>query len=353
MSPFVKFIIRRLIAILVSFFIVTAMMYAFLMLTPAETRATLYLPRRIDRMSAESIQRMVRQIVETHHLNDPYPVQYAIWLGYLARGDLGTSPTLQGGVRELLMERSGVTLELTFYSLLLFIPLGLVSGALAGWRRNGNMDHGFRLSAFISASLPPFISAIFLMAIFYVWVHWFPPGRLGTESNAIISSPEFIKYTGFLTIDGLLNRQPGVSLDALRHLVLPVITLSMVHWATLGRVTRVAVIDERKKEYIVAGKARGIPGKVLLWKHVFRNVIAPGLTSSALSAASLFTGVIVVELTFNLRGVSSLIMAIQNTPDTPAMMGFAIYSVVVILLLMFLLDVIQAVIDPRVQAGEI
>ncbi len=353
MPPFARFLIRRIIAIPVTFILVTAVLYGLLMLTPPETRASLYLPSRVDRMSPQAIKNFIDNTIVTHHLNDPYPVQYAIWLGSIVRGELGWSPVLRSDVNDLLIRRTGVTLELTLYSLLFFIPLGLVSGAIAGWKHNRLADHFFRLSAFISTSLPPFILAIILMAIFYIILHWFPLGRLGLESNSIVSSENFRQYTGLITIDGILNRQPNVSLDALWHLVLPVISLSMVHWAILGRISRVAVVDERQKNYILAASARGISARSLLWKHIFRNIIPPGLTSSALSAASLFSGVIVIEMTFSLKGISSLILAIINIPDTAALMGFSVYSVVVILLLMLALDVIQALLDPRVQAGEI
>jgi peptide/nickel transport system permease protein len=353
MPPFARFLIRRVIAIPVTFILVTAVLYGLLMLTPPETRASLYMPRNASRMTVQGIRNMTNRIIETHHLNDPYPVQYTIWLGSLMRGELGWSPALNGDVKELLIKRSGITLELTLYSLLFFIPLGLVSGVIAGWRHNRLADHAFRLSAFISTSLPQFILAIMLIAVFYIWLHWFPLERVTTATSSIISSGQFKQFTGLVTIDGLLNKRPDVTLDALWHLVLPVISLSLVHWATLGRVTRVSVMDERQKEYILSGKARGIPARSLVWKHIFRNIIAPGLTSSALSAASLFTGVIVIELTFNLKGISSLIMDTVNTPDTAVTMGFSVYSVVVILLLMLVLDVIQAVIDPRVQFGEI
>lgn len=353
MPPLIRFLIRRLIGIPVAFIIVTAVLYALLMLTPVENRAALYMPRNVARMNVQGIKNMTNRIIETYHLNDPYPVQYSIWLGSLAKGDLGWSPGLNGDVKELLLKRSGVTIELTLYSLLFFIPLGLVGGAIAGWRHNRLADHAFRLSAFISASLPSFILAIILIAIFYIWLYWFPLERMSHATNDLLASGSFKQYTGLVTIDGLLNLRPDVTLDALWHLVLPVVSLSMVHWATLGRVTRVAVIDEKQKEYVISGKARGIPARALLWKHVFRNIIAPGLTSSALSAASIFTGVIVIELTFNLKGISSLIIDIINTPDTAVTMGFAIYSIVVILILMLILDVIQGIIDPRVEAGEL
>lgn len=351
MIPILQFLIRRFFSILVSLLVITALLYAFMMLTPAEERASLFLPSSADRMKPEQLQIVINQTIKSHHLNDPFFVQYGFWLLSLVQGKWGWSPSLQGNVLTALLHRTPVTIELTIYSLLVFIPLGMVSGVKAGWKKKGRFDTRFRLMAFIASSLPSFILAIILMAIFYVWLRWFPPGRLGVATSTVVNSAEFVPYTSLLTIDGFLNGRPDITLDAFRHLVLPVISLGFLHWATLGRVVRIATLDERHKDYITAGRARGLSDDQLQWKHVFRNVLAPALTSSALSAASLFTGVIVIERVFNLKGISDLIISIQNVPDAPAVMGFAVYSVSVVLLLMLVLDFIQAVADPRYRMG--
>ncbi len=251
-----------------------------------------------------------------------------------------------------ILKRTPATAELTLYSILVFIPLGLISGVVAGSRQNRAPDHRFRITAFIATSLPPFILALFLLAIFYVGLYWFGPERTSISIGFVVKSPEFRQYTGLLTIDGLLNGRPDVSLDALRHLVLPVFTLAIAHWATLGRVTRATMIEEMQKEYVVAAKARGIPERRIVWRHTLRNAIAPALTSSLLSAASLLTGVFVVEIIYNFHGISEIaVRSMQMTPDAPAALGFAIYSVIVVLILMFVLDVIQSSLDPRVREG--
>lgn len=252
-----------------------------------------------------------------------------------------------------LIRRTPVTAELALYSILGFMPLGLVSGLAAAGKKNKSPDILFRLSAFIATSLPTFILALVMMAIFYVVLGWFPPERLGIQAGLFVNSGKFQIYTGFLTIDGFLNRRPDISLDALRHLVLPVITLSLLHWATLGRVTRVAALEELQKQYAVAATARGLPPRVVIWKHVFRNVLSPALTSSALSAASLFSGVFIVEVIYNFKGLSDLVLSVGDLPDPTPVLGFAVYSVLIILLLMFFLDVVQAIFDPRLREGVV
>jgi peptide/nickel transport system permease protein len=234
----------------------------------------------------------------------------------------------------------------------LFIPLGLVSGVLAGWKKDEKGDNRFRSTAFIATSLPPFVLALILISVFYVGLRWFPPERLGIRLAQEVRSPEFEMFTGLMTVDGLLNGRSDISLDALRHLVLPVITLSLLHWATLGRVMRASVIEESYKDYVVAGKAHGLKEKTIVWKHIFRNSLSPALTSSALAAASLFTGVFIVEVIYNFKGVSDVVVeSTLDVPDAPAVLGFAVYSVTIVLLLMLALDIIQALLDPRVREG--
>lgn len=191
------------------------------------------------------------------------------------------------------------------------------------------------------------------MSIFYVGLRWFPIGRSGIL-DVTLRRATFTPYTGLLTLDGLLNGRLDITLDAFRHLVLPVFTLSLSHWATLGRVTRVAMIEEIDKEYITAARARGLYNRSIIWRHAFRNALPPALTSSILSAASLVTGVFVVEVIFNIKGLSELITKGMGsiTPDTPLALGFAVYSVLLVMPIMLILDLLKAIVDPRLREGE-
>lgn len=352
MPPLLQFILNRILATIITLVVITAVLYGLVMLTPPETRATLYMPNTNRLLTDEQYQRLIEKIIRDRHLRDPYPIQYALWASELLRGNWGYSPALNEDVLPVMLRRSPVTAELTIYSLLVFIPLGIISGMIAGSKKDRGVDHGFRLAAFIASSMPPFILALVLLSIFYVALHWLPPERLGIQESLYVKSAGFHTYTGLMTVDGFLNGRIDISLDAFRHLILPVFTLSLVHWAMLGRVTRALTIEELGKEYIVAGKARGLSNHSLLWTHTFRNITAPSLASSALSAAALFTGVFVVEVIFNFKGISEVaVYSINQTPDAPAVLGFAIYSVLVVLAIMLVLDIIQAVVDPRLREG--
>lgn len=351
MPTLIRSIFQRILSLILTLFIITAVLYATVMFTPAETRATLFLPRQISaHITDEQYQNHIENIIEKYRLNDPYPVQYYHWVTNLLKGNWGYSPTMQQDVLTGIIQRTPVTAELTLYSLLVFIPFGLISGVLAASKEKKLGDHSFRYAAFIATSLPPFILALLLLMVFYVDLYWFAPGRSSFNLNSLLYSGEFRLYTGLLTIDGFINRRPDISLDALRHLVMPVFTLTVAHWATLGRVTRVTMIDELKQDYVVAARARGINERRIIWRHTLRNATAPALTSSLLSAAALLTSVFVVEVMFSFRGISEIaVMSMAYVPDSAAALGFAIYNVIVVWFLMVILDVLQTWLNPRLQ----
>jgi ABC-type dipeptide/oligopeptide/nickel transport system permease component len=353
MPPLLQFFVRRFLAIPVSLVIITMLLYGGVMLAPPEARASLYMAERINpKLTEQQLAQIEKNFIDRYHLRDPYLVQYSYWAKSLLEGTWGYSPALNDYVLPSLLRRTPVTLELALYSLLFLIPLGLVSGVVAGWKRSGSFDRGFRLLAFLSTSTPPFILAIVLISIFYVNLDWFAPGRIDFGYRFQISDGSFVSYTGMLTIDSLLNWRMDMLWDSVRHLVMPVFTLSIYHWATLARVARISILGEEKKEYVTAAKARGIPERRVVWKHAFRNVLTPSLTSMTLSAASIVTGVFVAEIIYDINGISEIIVrAMSGIPDAAAALGFAMYSVIMILLLMFLLDVLQAIFDPRVREG--
>jgi peptide/nickel transport system permease protein len=323
-------------------------LYGGMMLAPPVARARLYLPP--GKGGERATENFVNSLIKQHHLDEPYLVQYVYWMRSLFTGSWGYSPTLRDDVLPSLLRRTPVTLELAVYSLLLLIPFGLASGLIAGWRPNRLIDGFFRGSAFFGTSMPPFIFALILLSVFYVKLGWFAPGRLDVTTELEMARSGFVNYTGVLTLDSLLNLRFDVFWTALRHLIMPVFTLSLFHWATLGRVTRTTVINQQNKEYIVAARARGVGERRLLWRHVLSAILAPSLTTIALSAASIVTGTFVVEIIFDLKGISQVIaISMQSVPDAPAALGFSVYSILMVIGLMFVLDLLQAILDPRVR----
>ena len=353
MPPFLQFVIRRFLVIPVSLVIITMILYGGVMLTPPAARATLYYPPRMNpNLTEEQMLRFQELIIKRYHLRDPFLVQYGYWVRSLFDGTWGYSPSMNEFVLPALLRRTPITLELSLYSLLFLVPLGLVSGVIAGWKRSGAFDRFFRAFAFLSTSTPSFILALVLLSAFYINLGWFAPERISLHYSLELSKDTFKHVTGMLSIDSLLNGRTDMFLDAWKHLVMPVFTLSLYHWATLGRIARVTMIDEHRKEYVLSARARGLPDGRVVWRHAFRNILAPALTSIALSATSIVTGVFVAEIIFDFNGISGVILsAMSGIPDAPAALGFAVYSVLMVLILMFLLDVLQAALDPRVREG--
>ena len=350
MPPFLQFLIRRIIAIPITLIIITMLLYAGVMMTPPEVRAGIYFPSPNSHQTDADIARITQLNISKYHLRDPFLVQYAYWVKSLLQGTWGYSPTIHEDVLPALLRRTPATAELALFSMLFFIPLGLISGVCAGWLQRRTFDNAFRFTAFIATSFPPFILAFILLALFYVNLHWFSPGRITQVYSFQIGGPTFRSYTGLYTLDSLLNGRFDIYLDSLRHLAMPVFTLAIYHWATLGRITRSTMIAERHKEYLVAAQSRGLSEQRVIWKHAFWNTLAPSFTSIALSAASLVTGVFVVEIIYHINGVSDIIVrAMQGTPDAPAALGFCLYSIIMVLALMFVLDILQAIFEPRIR----
>jgi ABC-type dipeptide/oligopeptide/nickel transport system permease component len=350
--PLLLFIGSRLLNAVVTFFIVTGAVMAVTLLVPPEERARNYLPERIKYLETDAIRGDLDRVIEVFGLNDPFPIQYLRWLEDLTRGNWGNSPNFHE-VFPAIAYRSPATLELTFYSLLLYIPAALVVGAWAAWRQGGVWDVLIRIGSYVATAIPPFIFGLILITIFYVQIGWFDLSRIGYAESAIIRSDEFHSLTGFITFDGMINLRPGISWEAVRHLVLPVLTLSAFHLASLILVTRASVSEELQKEYLLLARSLGMRDRHILFHHALRNALVPVLNHTAFTAAQVMTGVFVVEVIFNINGISELLTKSLGTiPDVPLALGVCVYSVIVVLSITLVLDVIQGLVDPRLRIGE-
>jgi peptide/nickel transport system permease protein len=302
MPPFLQFVIRRFLMVPVSLIIITMVLYGGVMLTPPEGRASLYFPPRMNpNMTEKQLKNFQEKIIARYHLRDPFFVQYGYWVRSLFDGTWGYSPSIGENVLPALLKRTPVTLELAMYSLLLLVPIGLVSGVIAGWRRS-SFDRVFRSVAFLGTTTPSFILALVLLSVFYIKLGWFAPERISFNYSLELSKDTFHHVTGMLTIDSLLNGRVDMFGDAWKHLAMPIFTLSLYHWATLARIARTSMIEERSKEYILSARARGLAERRVVWKHAFWNMLTPSLTSIALSATSILTGVFVAEIIYDFNG---------------------------------------------------
>jgi len=347
------FLGKRILSAVVTFFIITFVVYGFTLVVPVRDRAMAYFPpnpRGLD--TEEKVQRFLDNIIEEYGLDDPLPVQYTRWLNGLAHGDWGYSPTVNTEVLPSIVSRSPATLELTFVSILLYIPLGLLIGTFIAWRQGRLGDRITRFFSYAVAAIPPFILGLMLISVVYVQLGLFDLSRISYREKAVIQSEEFSSYTGFITVDGILNGRLDITWQAIRHLVLPVVTLSALHLASITLVTRVTVLEQLQQEYVLMAKGMGLRRRRILFRYALNNAMVPVLTHSALTAAQVITGVYVIEAIFNWHGVSELLtLSLGGVPDVNLALGFSTYSIMVVLSMVLLLDIAQAAVDPRVREG--
>lgn len=346
MPSILRYMLRRLALIPVTLIIITMLMYAGVMLTPPEARVQLYLPKGNARIREST----VAAYIKTNKLDQPYWVQYTHWAKTLATGQWGYSPSLGVEVLPNLMERTPVTMELLFYSFLLIIPSSLALGSLAGTKAGSWIDRAIRAFSFLGTSVPLFIVAVFALAIFYLKLGWFAPERLSLTFNVLLTSEDFRSYTGFVTVDSLLNGRWDMFKDAVAHLVLPVMTLSIYNIASLTYLNRTFTTEETSKMYVMAARARGLKESGIRYGHIMRATLSRSLTSIGLAAATIFMGVFVTEIIYTINGVSAFIVkAMRAGSDAPATLGFMLYSVMMVLGLMLLMDLLVAIADPRAR----
>jgi len=257
-----------------------------------------------------------------YHLTDPFLTRYSLWLKDVVRGDLGTSIPLQENVTTLIKQRAGVTAELVLYASLI-ITIGGIGLGLLGALRPGLVDMGVIAISTLSAAMPSFVAAVVLLLVFSVELGWFP--ALGTGS-------------GFIgTID---------------HLTLPAVALATTSLALVTRVTRAAVREELDREHVQTAIGRGIAFRLVVRRHVLRNAAIPIVTVSGLTIASLIAVAAVVETAFNLNGLGEYLVSAALNNDFATVQGISLVLVAVFVITNAIVDILYAILDPRVTLGS-
>lgn len=344
-----KYILRRLLTIPIIILIITMVLFLLILQLPAERRAEVYIPSVSPHITAEEYERLIQVTIERYGLNEPFYVQYANWIRNLLQGDWGFSPSWREPVLDGLLRSLPASIELGIFAMTPSVLLAFILGRTAVMKQNRIPDYAVRFTAFTGWAIPNYIFGLIFMTIFYVWLGWFSPARLSLWANEIVNSADFQTFTGFLTIDGLLNSSPEISWDAIRHLMLPGITLTVFHWALFVRIMRSSLLEEAMQDYVTMARSKGLSEKIILRTHTFPNAVLPVIASAGAATAMLFGNVIVVEVLFRFNGVGKwAIEAIRNF-DAPAAVGFILLSSSISLLASLGADICAAVIDPRVS----
>jgi len=344
-----KYAVRRLLLLPVILFVVTLILFALITRLPTEQRVMIYLPSSGSNLTDEQYQKLVELQIERYGLDDPWPVQYVRWMRELLAGGWGYSPTWRQSVLQGIRQRLPATLELALYAMVPAVLLAVVLGSTAARRHRRLPDHAIRVASFVAWAFPPFILALLLLDIFYAELGWLPPERLGLSASLLVGSGDFQTYTGLLTVDAVLNREPGVFFDALRHLVLPAFTLALTEWALLTRIMRSSLLGVLRKDYVTVARAKGLPESAVVGRHARRNAVLPVISAGGTATSILMSGIVVVEAIFSYNGVGGwAVRGILNS-DVPVAAGFALLSCIVSVLASLLADLIYALVDPRVR----
>lgn len=308
-----RFLARRLLFVFIS--ILGATLVLFTLSRTAQDPRYLFVPDSGYGISQEAWEKLGNDL----GFDKPVPVQYFLWVGRLLRGDLGVSLSQQQPVRKILAGKIGATVQLAIGGWLFAIMVGVPIGVLAATRRGTFLDYLGRGFALFGQAMPSFAVGIILIAIFAIWLGWFPAGT---------RNPQF----------------------SLKDYILPSITLGWLPAAGIMRLTRSAMLEVLDSEYVKLARAKGVSRAKIIWKHALRNSLIPPLTSALLLMAGFLNGAVVVESIFAWPGVGwvTLFRAVYDN-DFPLLLGSVFVFVIIYLAFAFLADILYAFIDPRIR----
>jgi len=337
------FIARRLLLLPVVFIGVTlAIVLLMQLLTPYQRAAAF--------VQSEQQIRQIDSIIEQYGLTDPWYQQYYRWMNQVLQGNMGFSRTTNEPVLTTLRNRFPATLELAILAIIPVIGIGIWLGTAAALNRDKLVDQVTRVMSIVGWSLPTFVLGIWLLVIFYGGLGWFQPGRISTQFLVEIAGRSgFQHYTRMLSLDALLNGRFDIFVDAIKHLILPVVTLAVVQSAQIMRVMRSSLLDALSRDYVRTARSKGLPERVVSHKHARRNALIPVVTLAGFTLVGLINGVVITETIFNFPGLGQWAAASAINLDYAAVMGFALFTALMVVLANLLVDVLYGVIDPRIR----
>jgi peptide/nickel transport system permease protein len=278
----------------------------------------------------------------------PILVQYWEYLGNVFTGDFGTTISDNRPVTEVLATYGAATLELAFYALLVAFAVGIPLGRLAAYFRDKWGDATLRVFAILCYATPVFFFGLLLKLIFSIQLGWLPvAGRASTGAEIQLQTLE--NSTGIYLIDAIKLGDPDVILDVIEHAILPALTLGLLTAGVFLRLVRTNVIGTLGMGYVEAARSRGVPERRLLKKHAYRPALIPIVTVIGLQIALLLGGAVLTETTFEWKGLGFQLTEYLQARDFVAVQGIVVLLAVIVAVTNFIVDVIAALIDPRVR----
>jgi len=349
------YIIRRLLLVPLLLFGVTVLIFVMLQFLSPVERSALYV-RDIPKNA-----NAINGIIKHYGLDQPIYVQYWRWLvgqtdpssgkrtGGILFGDFGYSRTASESVVQLIKDRFPNTLDLTLWAIAPVLLVGIWLGVQAAVHQNGWIDQAARIFSIVGTSFPTFVFGLLVLMLFYVKLPWFPPGRVSDWASILILSKSFHHYTSLLSIDSLLNGRFDVFLDVMRHMILPILTLSYISWAVFVRVTRSSMLETLRMEYVTTARAKGLHERDVINKHARPNAMIPVITLAGFQIIGLLGGVVITETVFNFPGIGAAAASAAEQLDVVTVLGFALFDGLILIVSNLVVDVLYAFIDPRVR----
>ncbi len=332
-----RFIIRRLFQMVGVVFVLSLFLFLWLKALPGGTVSAL-LGERATPATREALTKALG-------LDQPVWVQYGKFLERALSGNFGASTAVLPGrdALEIFLTRLPATLELSVAALVIAIVLAIPLGYIAARRHNSPLDSGLVVLSLIGVAVPVFFLAFVLKYQLAVEHNIFPVS--GRQDPALGCT----RVTGFFVLDGLFTREFDCSANALKHLVLPAVTLATIPFAVVFRITRAAVLDVLDEDYVRTAESKGLTSRVIRSRHVMRNALLPVVTTIGLQVGGLLAGAVLTESVFNFPGIGSALAQSFSQKDFPVLQVLILAAAAIYVVVNLLVDISYAVIDPRVR----
>jgi ABC-type dipeptide/oligopeptide/nickel transport system permease component len=329
------FLVRRLISLLPVLLIVLVIVFSLVRLIPGDPAITLLGPGATD----SQIAALRAQL----NLDQPTLLQFWKYFAGLFQGDLGVSLKSGKPVLDEILLRLPATLEISVAAVFVAIVVGTPVGVISATRANSPLDHGIRVALLTGVSVPAFLLALLLQLVFATWLGWLP------VSGRISSFYFFDSVTGFVIVDAWLSGEPGAVGSAISHMVLPVTVLAAFLAATLARFVRASMLEALDEDFVRTARAKGLSRREVIYTHALRNSMLPAITVVGLKFAEMLGGAILTETIFSWPGIGRYMFEAIRNRDYPVIQGATLVFAVLFMLTSLLVDVLYALLDPRVR----
>jgi peptide/nickel transport system permease protein len=331
-----RYILQRILLVLPMIWVILTLVFFVLRVAPGDP-VSAALGGKIDPDALE-------QRREALGFNRPLIVQYWDYLSSVLHLDFGTTFSDNQPVVRVIRDNGGATLTLTVAAFVIALVVGIPLGLLAGRYRDSVPDVFIRLFGIVTYAAPVFFVGFLLQ--FYVA----EPLGLPTSGDASPITVFTVQpKTHILLVDAFLSGDGAAIQDVLRHLVLPAVTLGLVICGVFIRLVRVNMLQTMQTDYVEAAEARGLKQRNVTWRHAFRNALVPVITVIGLQFALLLGGAILTEETFNWPGLGQKLVFYINSRDYGAVQGIVTFFAIAVVLISLLVDIVNALIDPRVR----